>query len=90
MFMKLTVLETVILFIQLENVSHTEQYHLTFRMSVQHVSSDKRSNSWLPPEKYLLPGKCIFLTKMPNGLNHNTVSLRINSTLWEDFNTLII
>jgi hypothetical protein len=88
--MKITVLKTVMLVIYLKNVPPPEQYHLTFRMSVQHVSTGKRSNSWLPPEKYLLPGKCIFLTKTPNGLNNNTVSLRMNSTLREDFNTWII
>ena len=88
--MKIPVLKTVMIVIHLENVSRPEQLHLTFRMSVQHVSSGKRSNSWLPPEKYLLPGKCVFLTKTPNGLNHNTVSLRMTSTLWEDFNTWII
>jgi len=90
MFMKITVLKTVMLVIYLKNVPHPEQYHLTFKMSVQHVSTGKRSNSWLPPEKHLLPGKCIFLTKTPNGLNNNTVSLRMNSTLREDFNTWII
>lgn len=90
MFMKITMLKTVMLVINLENVPHPEQCHMTFRMSVQHVSSGKRSNSWLRPEKYLLPGECIFLTKTPNGQNHNTVSLRMNSTLWEDFNTWII
>jgi hypothetical protein len=78
------------LVIHLENVPQPEQYQLTIIMSVQRVSSGKRSNSLLHSEKYLLPEKCIFLTKTPNGLNHNRESLRMTSKVLEDFKTWII
>jgi len=78
------------LVIHVQNVPHPEQYRLTIRMSVQLVSTGKRTNSWLPPEKHLLPEKCIFLTKTSNGLNHNRESLRMTYKILEHFNTWII
>lgn len=61
--MKISVPKTVLLVIHLENVPHPKQYQLTIKMSVQRVSSGKRSNSWLPPEMYLLQEKCMFSHK---------------------------